>query len=111
MTPYVFDFEDFVVAVPLLLPLLLAVDLPVVEASEGPPDLEAPDEAAALLSEPVVEASLFVVEGSLFEEFAVDFADDSFVDCALEASEVLEATVVDSAAVGELGKVTRGFKK
>lgn len=98
-------------AVPLLLPLLLAVDLPVVEASEGPPDLEAPDEAAALLSEPVVEASLFVVEGSLFEEFAVDFADDSFVDCALEASEVLEATVVDSAAVGELGKVTRGFKK
>jgi hypothetical protein len=36
--PYVFDFEDFVVAVPLVLPLLLAVDLPVVEASEEPPD-------------------------------------------------------------------------
>jgi hypothetical protein len=83
------------VAVPLLFPLLLPVDLPVVEASEESPDLEAPDEAAALLSEPVVVASLLSVdegwsEESLLEESAVDFA--------LEASDVLEATVVDCAA-------------
>jgi hypothetical protein len=80
------------VAVPLLFPLLLPVDLPVVEASDESPDLEAPEEAAALLSEPVVAASLFlsVEEGwseeSLLDEFAVGFA--------LEASDVL----VDSAA-------------
>jgi hypothetical protein len=79
----------------LLFPLLLPVDLPVVEASEESPDLEAPDEAAALLSEPVVAASLLSVdegwsEESLLDEFAVDFA--------LEASDVLEATVVDCAA-------------
>lgn len=59
----------------------------------------------------MVEASLFVVDESLFEEFAVDFADDSFVDCALEASDVLEATVVDSAAVGWSEEAARGFKK
>lgn len=86
-------------AVPLLLPLLPPVDLPVDEASEESPDLDAPDEAAALLSEPVVVASLLSVdeawlEESLFDEFAVDFA--------LEASDVLEATVVDSAAFGRL---------
>lgn len=91
------DFDDFVVAVPLLLPLLPPVNLPVVEASEESPDLDAPDEAAALLSEPVVVASLLSVdeawlEESLLEEFAVDFA--------LEASDVLEAAVVDSAASG-----------
>ena len=77
------------------LPLLPPVDFPVDEASEESPDLEAPDEAAALLSGPVVEASLLSVdegwlEESLLEEFAVDFA--------LEASEVLEADVVESAA-------------
>jgi hypothetical protein len=88
-----------VVAVPLLLPLLLPVDLPVVEAPEESPEFEAPDEAAALLSEPVVDASLLLVdegssEESLLDEFAVDFA--------LEASDDLGAGVVDSAAAKKL---------
>jgi len=75
----------------LLLPLLLPVDLPVVEAPDESPELEAPDEAAALLSEFVVLASLLSVDEGWSE-------DESAVDFALEASDVLEAAVVDSAA-------------
>lgn len=89
------DFVDFVVAVPLLLPLLPPVDLPVVEASEESPDFEAPDDAAALLSEPVVLASLLSVDEAWLEESLLE---ESAVDFALEASDVLEAAVVDSAA-------------
>lgn len=84
-------------AVPLLLPLLPPVDLPVVEASEESPDLDAPDEAAALLSDPVVVASLLSVDEGWLEESLLE---ESAVDFALEASDVLEAAVVDSAACG-----------
>jgi len=79
----------------LLLPLLLPVDLPVVEAPDESPELEAPDEAAALLSEFVVLASLLSVDEGWSEESLLD---ESAVDFALEASDVLEAAVVDSAA-------------
>jgi hypothetical protein len=83
----------------LLLPLLLPVDLPVVEAPDESPELEAPDEAAALLSEFVVLASLLSVDEGWSEESLLD---ESAVDFALEASDVLEAAVVDSAADKEL---------
>lgn len=91
------DFDDFVVAVPLLLPLPPLVDLPVVEASEESPDLDALEEAAALLSEPVVVASLLFVDEGWLEESLLE---ESAVDFALEAPDDLEAAVVDSAACG-----------
>lgn len=93
-TPYVFDFEDLFVLVALSLPLLLPVDFPVVEASEESPVEDAPEEAAALLSEPVVEAALLSDEASLSEDFAVDLAEDSAVDFADEASAVEDAAAV-----------------
>lgn len=101
-TPYVFDFEDLFVLVALSLPLLLPVDFPVVEASEESPVEDAPEEAAALLSEPVVEAALLSDEASLSDDFAVDLAEDSAVDFADEASAVEDAAAVDSAAVAHV---------
>lgn len=108
-TPYVFDFEDLFVLVALSLPLLLPVDFPVVEASEESPVEDAPEEAAALLSEPVVEAALLSDEASLSDDFAVDLAEDSAVDFADEASAVEDAAAVDSAAELSCRGKTKSF--
>ena len=90
-TPYVFDFaDDLPELVALLLPPLLPDGFAVVEASEEPPV----DEAASLLPEPVVEAALLSEDAS----FSVDFAEESAVDCAEEASALEEGATVDCAA-------------